>query len=262
MAGKRDNYSDNEHSILYGETGGICPLCSNKILFTKPGSKKISKGYEVAHIYPLNPTPVQANALVGYRVPPLINALDNVIALCPTCHAKYDKDFQLSELVKLEGIKKQFLNDAKAKLSIFEYPLHEEIYEILDAIIDYNADSSNLESVNLDVSPVDKKLKTGMSNLQKREIKANAVDYYIRIRDHINRLEQMDQLSVKLLQGQINNYYLVMQIQHPDDKDLVFNYIAEWMSEKSKKSILASKILTSFFLRLVPQFRREGSGRG
>src|SRR5471030_2168541 len=194
MAGKRDNYSDNEHSILYGETGGICPLCSNKILFTKPGSKKISKGYEIAHIYPLNPTPAQTNTLVGYPVPLSINALGNVIALCPTCHTKYDKDFQLVELVKLEGIKKQFLNDGKAKVSISEYPLHKEIYEILDAIIDYDVDSSNLGGVNLDVSSVDKKLKTGMTNLQKREIKANAVDYYIRIRDHIKRLEQMDQL--------------------------------------------------------------------
>ena len=71
------------------------------ILFQKKGSKKPSKGYEVAHIYPLNPTQSQAKALVGYPVPHEINALENVIALCPTCHTKYDKDFKLDELIKL-----------------------------------------------------------------------------------------------------------------------------------------------------------------
>ena len=101
MAKRRDSYSDNEHSILYSETGGCCPLCTQPILFQKTGSKKPIKGYEVAHIYPLNPTPPQAKALVGYPVPPDINALENVIALCPTCHTKYDKGFKLDEFTRL-----------------------------------------------------------------------------------------------------------------------------------------------------------------
>ena len=101
MATKRDSYSDTEHSILYAETEGCCPLCTLPLHFQKPGSKKPSKGYEVAHIYPLSPTQPQAIALVGYPVPTNINALDNVIALCPTCHTKYDKDFKLDELKKV-----------------------------------------------------------------------------------------------------------------------------------------------------------------
>lgn len=55
MATKRDSYSENEHSILYADTGGCCPLCTQPILFKKKGSNKPIKGYQVAHIYPLNP---------------------------------------------------------------------------------------------------------------------------------------------------------------------------------------------------------------
>jgi hypothetical protein len=36
-------------------------------------------------------------------------------------------------------------------------------------------------------------LKTGLSPLQEREIKANAISLYVRIRDHIRTLEQQDQ---------------------------------------------------------------------
>lgn len=249
MAGKREPYSDTEHSILYAETGGSCPLCTNPILFKKPGSKKPTKGYEVAHIYPLNPTSVQVVALTAFPVPADINGLENVIALCPTCHRKYDKDFKIQEFQKIRKIKDGFLSEAKAKLTLSQHAIQEEICEILDLITAFDTDGLEITSTGYDVSSVDKKLKTGMSPLQKREIKLNAISFYVRIRDHLRLLEQRDQVSVKILQNQINSYYLAMYKQNPDNKDLVFNYVANWISVKTSKPILASKILTSFFVQ-------------
>jgi HNH endonuclease len=249
MATKRDSYSENEHSILYAETGGCCPLCTLPILFQKKGSSKPNKGYEVAHIYPLNPTQSQVRALVGYPVPPDINALENVIALCPTCHTKYDKVFKLDELTRLRKIKDGYLSEARAKLTASEHTIQEEVYEILDAISAFDFDETALSPTTFDVSTVDKKLKTGMSPLQKHEIKANAINFYVRIRDYIRKLEQQDQASVKILQNQINSYYLAMNKQNPENKDLVFNYVAQWISTKTNKPILAAKVLTSFFVQ-------------
>lgn len=249
MATKRDIYGENEHSILYAETGGSCPLCTMPILFQKKDSKKTIKGYEVAHIYPLNPTQSQAKALVGYPVPHDINALDNVIALCPTCHTKYDKDFKLDELIKLREIKDGYLSEARAKLTASQHTIQEEVYGILDAIAAFDTDETVVSPINFDISTVDRKLKTGMSPLQKHEIKVNAVSFYVRIRDHIRMLEQQDQASVRILQNQINSYYLAMNKQNPDNKDLVFNFVAQWISAKTNKPILAAKVLTSFFVQ-------------
>lgn len=249
MAKKRDTYSDNEHSVLYSETGGHCPLCLQSIIFYKAGSKKPSKSYEIAHIYPLNPTQFQIESLVGCPVPTDINALENVIALCPTCHTKYDKDFKLDELIRLKYIKDGYLSEAKAKLTASQHTIQEEVNEILDAIAAFDSSEPPLSPSNFDISTVDKKLKTGMSPLQKNEIKANAVSFYVRIRDHIRMLERQDQASVKILQNQINSYYLVMNKQNPENKDLVFNYVAHWISARTNKSILAAKVLTSFFVQ-------------
>jgi HNH endonuclease len=250
MVTKRDSYSDTENSILYAETEGCCPLCTLPLHFQKPGSKKPTKGYEVAHIYPLNPTQPQASALVGHPVPTDINALDNVIALCPTCHTKYDKDFKLDELKRLSKIKNGYLSDAKAKLIASEHTIQEEVYEILDAIAAFAPEeTAALLPTNFDISTIDKKLKTGMSPLQIREIKFNAITFYVRIRDHIRSLEQLDQASVRILQNQINSFYLAMNQQNPTNKDLVFNYVAKWISVKTNKPILAAKVLTSFFVQ-------------
>lgn len=249
MTKKRDSYSDTEHSILYAETGACCPLCSLPIIFQKNGSKKPTKGYEVAHIYPLNPTQQQIQALAGYPVPPDINSLENVIALCPTCHTKYDKDFKLDELTRLREIKDGYLSEARAKRTASQHTIQEEVYEILDAIAAFDSDEAVLSPTNFDISTVDRKLKTGMSPLQKREIKVNAISFYVRIRDHIRTLEKQDQASVRILQNQINSYYLVMNKQNPENKDLVFNYISQWISSRTNKSILAAKVLTSFFVQ-------------
>ncbi len=249
MGNKRESYSDNEHSILYAETNGICPLCANPILAKKKGSKKPIKRYELAHIYPLNPTPFQVKVLIDYPVPVEINGLENIIALCSSCHDNYDKDFKLEELIKLKEMKTRFLNDTKARESISKYPIEEEIYEILDVIIDHDDINMNTREIDLNLSTVDQKLKTGMNKLQVRQIKINAADYYIRIRNRIKLLEQQDQLSVKLLQSQIKTFSLAMQKQYPDNKELVFNYISNWISKKTNKALIAVEILVAFFIQ-------------
>ena len=78
MANARITYHPEEHSMLYAETGGICPLCACAIIFTKPGSKNPKKGYEVAHIYPLNPTNAQKLALASHTMPADINDLSRL----------------------------------------------------------------------------------------------------------------------------------------------------------------------------------------
>jgi len=198
MARKREKYSDTEHSILYAETGGCCPLCKTPILFKKQNSKQICKSYEIAHIYPLNPTLLQIAALTEYTPPPDFNALDNLIALCPTCHTKYDKDFKIEELLKLRKIKDVYLSETKAKNTVSQYTIQEEVNEILDAISAFSQDEIVLNHSNFDISTVDNKLKTGMSPLQKHEIRFNAITFYVRIRNRIRMLEQKDQASVKM----------------------------------------------------------------
>jgi hypothetical protein len=249
MTTVRREYSDNEHSVLYSETGGSCPLCTKSVLFRKKGSKRINKGYEVAHIYPLNPTPTQTLALNCYQAPIDINSLENVIALCPSCHRKYDKDFQVSEFIKLRAIKDQFLAEAKARASVAEHTIQEQIYEILDRITALSSDELDMPAPRFDASTIDRKLRTGMSPLQKHEIKTSAVTFYIRIRDHIRALEQNDQLAVRILQNQVNTYYLTMQREHPGNKDAVFNFVAQWISTRTQRSLLAAKVLTSFFVQ-------------
>jgi HNH endonuclease len=239
MAAVRTDYGLNEHSILYDETDGCCPLCTSPIMFRKTASGRLNKGYEIAHIYPLNPTPAQTLALVGRSVPTKINALENVIALCPSCHRRYDKDFRLDEMDKLRKIKDAYLADAKAKATIHDHTIQQEVYSILDSISALSSEDLDIPPASFDASTVDKKLRVGMSPLQKNEIKTYAVTFYVRIRDKIRLLEQ----------NQVNTYYLEMHRQNPDNKYAVFNFVAQWISKRTGRPLLAAKVLTAFFVQ-------------
>lgn len=250
MANDRVKYHPEEHSILYGETGGSCPLCTQPILFKKKGSKT-SKGYDVAHIYPLNPTAAQALALKELPIPADINSLENVICLCPTCHKKFDKDFKIEEYIHIRAIKDGFIRDAAARKAISEHTLKEEVKEILEVITSLQPeeiDTLDLK-LELDAKKLSDKLKTGASNFLKRNIRSDVVDYFVSIREEMRLLEMRDQATVKILQNQVNSYFWEMHRLNPENKDLVFKYISEWMSTRTGKSIDASRILTSFFVQ-------------
>ena len=249
MTNTRIPYHPEEHSMLYAETGGICPLCTCVIIFKKPGSEKPKKGYEVAHIYPLNPTTAQALALVSHTMPADINGLANVICLCPSCHRKYDKDFKIDEYEKLRTIKDGFIQDANARKSISEHGLREEIKELIDSISNLDDKDLIIFDLQLSASTLNEKLKKGASSVLKRNIRNDVVDYFVTIQDELRLLEQRDQAAVKMLLNQINTYFWAMHSKHPDNKDAIFNYIARWISTKSGKSIDASRIITSFFVQ-------------
>ncbi|MFG9550054.1 ABC-three component system protein, partial [Pseudomonas aeruginosa] len=103
--------------------------------------------------------------------------------------------------------------------------------------------------LQLNASTLSEKLKKGASPVLRRNIRNDVVDYFVTIQDELRLLEQRDQAAVKMLLNQVNTYFWAMHSEHPDNKDAIFNYIAQWISAKSGKSIDASRIITSFFVQ-------------
>ncbi|WP_273666011.1 ABC-three component system protein, partial [Pseudomonas aeruginosa] len=169
--------------------------------------------------------------------------------LCPTCHRKYDKDFKIEEYDRLRAIKDGFIRDVNARKSISEHSLREEIKELIEKISNLDEESLTSFDLQLNASTLSEKLKKGASPVLRRNIRNDVVDYFVTIQDELRLLEQRDQAAVKMLLNQVNTYFWAMHSEHPDNKDAIFNYIAQWISAKSGKSIDASRIITSFFVQ-------------
>ena len=61
MDSERRAYTQAEEVALTTQVDGHCPLCGDPLFYRKKG--RSFKGYELAHIYPLNPSVEEAALL-------------------------------------------------------------------------------------------------------------------------------------------------------------------------------------------------------
>jgi hypothetical protein len=246
MTHSRRKYSESESALLVREVLGMCPLCTKELHFMK--GSKYSKAYEIAHIYPLNPTAAQAAALKNIPPPADINGLDNVIALCVACHTEYDKDFKIDEFHNLQTIKQNILAQTSQYKSFGSYPLAKEIKIIIEKIVSTD-EFDEVTEPGYNPVTLKSKIGNGISPVKRRSITNNVRSYYSIIREDLKQLEKQEQYKVKLLLSQIRSFYCAMLEKTPDSKDAIFEGIVSWLEQKSKSSTEACMVLAAFFVQ-------------
>jgi len=101
----RINPSPQVKLILFDEVDGICPKCTNPLQVIK-GNKYVNH-FDVAHIYPLNPTKEEAIILKNaYRLSSDVNSINNLIAICKLCHKTFDTYKTIDEYNEYVDLKK------------------------------------------------------------------------------------------------------------------------------------------------------------
>ncbi|QOV11041.1 HNH endonuclease signature motif containing protein [Viridibacillus arvi] len=129
--------------MLLTEVENMCPLCTTELVYKK-GVKYYQK-FEAAHIYPLNPS--QAEIEILKDVPRLsedVNNLDNFIALCESCHHKFDNPRTREEYIYINKIKKSLLERSKLRSNYHYFQLEDELMKIIRNLINetnYDEDS-------------------------------------------------------------------------------------------------------------------------
>ena len=120
----RRAYSEAEAVALVSQVDGHCPLC-DAALFNKKNSRTF-KVYELAHIYPLNPSPAEiAELAASPRLHEDVNDPDNIIPLCPRCHEIFDKPRTAKEYAELYQVKQLALEAERQRALANQYPLED-----------------------------------------------------------------------------------------------------------------------------------------
>lgn len=242
----RKFYSDAQNVALTSQVRSVCPLCAEPLFYKKSG--RSYKNYEIAHIYPLNPSPREIELLKDEEhLSDDVNDENNVIPLCLSCHGKFDKPRTVEEYRKLLQLKKWYIaRSGQAELWKI-YHLEEELSEVIEALcgeVDLYALSLNYNAVD-----IDDKTDTTISRLTVRKIKNNISDYYTFVRERIAQLDKSGNNSSKIISLQVKSYFL-NQAQAGIDQQAIFDNIVNWICVKTKtQSIDAAEILASFFVQ-------------
>lgn len=244
----RVNPTENEKILLFNEVNGICPICVWQLMYEKNWKK--GKLFEIAHIYPANPTDEEKEILKNVeKLNDDINHIDNLICLCRDCHKKFDNPRTIEEYDKMVELKKQFIIKNKEVIEWDQNKLEKEINEIINFLSE-NID--NLEDYNIieyDPKTLENKSNSTMSSLIKRKIKYNIDDYYFLVKSKFIDTDKKIPSTTEKISIQIKLYYLKMKDLHSKQDD-IFIAIVDWMHIiTNKKSKEASEIIVSYFIQ-------------
>ncbi|OTA18060.1 hypothetical protein Xvie_00746 [Xenorhabdus vietnamensis] len=247
MGNKRHQYSSAQNVALVAQVSRVCPLCDEPLFYQKNG--KSYKNYEIAHIYPLNPSDAEVELLKSEeRLSKDVNDEDNVIPLCEVCHGKFDKPRAIEEYRELIAIKKRLIQRSGQEALWKTYAIEDEICDIIDAL--YNEYDLNDDcEISYQPKNIDEKLNETITKPTKRKIKNNVGDYYIFIKGKLASFDQNDPDLSDMISLQIKTFYL-KQKRFGYDQQIIFENIVAWINSKTKpKSSDAAEILASFFIQ-------------
>lgn len=247
MSNPRKNYSDAQNVALLSQVNRVCPLCAEPLFYKKGG--KSYKNYEIAHIYPLNPTPAEKLLLEHEeRLSSDVNDENNVIPLCEICHGKFDKPRTVNEYRELVLIKKKLIERSGQEAIWKRYTIEDELSEIIEAI--YNdPELENETEIEFIPREVDEKLDSTITRPTKIKIKSNVREYYIFIRNKFAELDSAETDLSEIISLQIKAYYL-KQNKIGLSQQAIFDNIVAWIHTKANpKTYDAAEIITSFFIQ-------------
>jgi len=250
MEEKRISPSTNQKIHLFAEVDGVCPNCPKILMYDKKGKKY--KQFEIAHIYPLNPTKIELELLKKEeKLSSDPNSLDNLICLCVECHTKFDKPRTVEEYQDLVSKKKKIIHKNKAKSIWNDTKLEDEIFEIISLLSSEEFDFDSDDILNYNPKKIDRKTNNTITALTKRNIHRNVQDYYSLIKNKFKELDKIAPLSTETISSQIRTHYLALSRQDPNQSQKnIFDGMVSWVTIQTNQiSNEASEIVVSYFIQ-------------
>ncbi|QFG52958.1 ABC-three component system protein [Chryseobacterium sp.] len=250
LSNPRRKFTENEKLVLYSEVGGVCPLCSNDLMYEK--SKTKNKNFEIAHIYPLNPKPEELIVLKDVkRLNSDINHLDNLLCLCNGCHTKFDNPRTKEEYEELFTLKSGLIKLAKEKKLWSNSTLENEISELINCLVTTDFVFTNGDILSYNPKTITEKTNATITVLTKRKIERNVQDYFSFINFKFSEIDKIKPTTTETISTQIKLHYLKLKKEIPDyNQKEVFDAMVNWFQITSQNSSKeACEIIVSYFIQ-------------
>jgi hypothetical protein len=205
---------------------------------------------DIAHIYPLNPTPEEEELLKNEeRLSTDVNAIENLLALCEGCHTEFDKPRTVEDYRKVLQIKKTLLARSASREVRGEFKLQEELREIIGELMKFQiSDGNGSDALSYDPKTLDEKVGDELSPFIKGRVRYQINNYYPFIREAFRTLEKASTSSAQQILLQVKTYYLEqtkLKLTHAQ----ILYAIADWVTAQTGADPEVANILASFFVQ-------------
>lgn len=248
MPNDRRSYSQAEELALTTQVGGECPQCGRALFYTK--KSRSFKDYELAHIYPLNPTEAELKELAGVtRLSADVNHPDNIIPLCNSCHPRFDKPRTRDEYEELVKVKKALIDRAFSRTLFGSYPIEDDLSRIISRLHQIHIADDEITELQLKAKKADDKFEPSLPYLTRRKIKQSIADYYQHIQKEFKELELATPNASEVIYSQVKAFYKKQKsLQLP--QSVQFENVVEWFVAVTKPETKeAAEIMAAFFVQ-------------
>lgn len=251
MSGKlrRANVSDSVKMSLLCDVKGYCPLCGINLMRRKSSGKHVRQ-FDVAHIYPLNPTPHELLILKGEPLLSTdIDSEENFIPLCKPCHKTYDTGKTVEEYRQLYSIKLNIKKFEKLSEEWKGQQLLDDISIAVEAIKKTNTKNNSSQTLSYEALNLDEKTDDTFDSLTEMKVAHYITNFYPPIKQSLNQLEQEEKVRSSLIYNQVKGYYLRLLSKGFNQLE-IFEHMCDWfMANKAVSERAKAEVLVSFFIQ-------------
>lgn len=219
---------------LFGEASGYCPFpgCGRKLEVTAEG--KSQRVYEVGLIDK------------GKEPKP-----DNLLAMCPQCHATYLLDNDKKPMKQLLTIKKMLSAHQQSAQLLDTLPLEKGIEGVISKISKLK--EKDLEGASLDPKEIKQKLDPAKDTAIYVLVNGYVTAYFIKIRGIMMNLDKRGKIDYNEIQDQIHAMYKKLKKANKSHME-IFNEIVGRIHRITLQDEVYCQILVSYFIQSCEVF--------
>lgn len=221
-------------AYLLNEAGHHCPFPGCGRNLTKSGNGKTVDAYEVA--------------VIDKKKAPEIQ---NLLALCPQCHATYFLDDTAKSCKGLVEVKRLLVTHASAVSMLDNLPLEAGIVGVIKKI--RKLKEKDLVDASLDPKEIKQKVKPSDDLALYSQVNMFVSMYFLKIREIMMNLDKRGEIDYDEIQDQMRAIYKrLKKAQKP--KTEIFNEIVAKVQKVSLQENLYCQIIVSYFIQSCEVF--------
>lgn len=219
---------------LYDECDGSCPFpgCEKKLSVVM--ESKIMRVYEVSLIDKKK----KATA-------------DNLIALCPTCHATYQMDNSKTRVKELAGNKALLSAHEQSVRLLDNIALEKGIVGVIRKIV--GLQEKELFGAELDPKELTQKIKPADNFILYATVKNYVTAYFLKIREIMTNFDKRGTIDYDVIQDQMKAIYKRLKKANKSQAE-IFSEITEKIHRTSLQDDIYCQIVVCYFIQSCEVF--------
>ena len=219
---------------LYEECDGFCPFPGCGKQLSAVADSKVSRVYEISLVDKTKKV-----------------TTDNLIALCPMCHATYQMDDSKAKTKELANVKALLITHGQSARLLDGIALEKGIVGVLRRLADLKEKA--FFKAELDPKELTKKVNPTDNYILYLTVKNNVTTYFLKIRELMTNLDRRGLIDYEALQDQMKAIYKRLKKSHLSQME-IFREITEKLHRTSLQDDVYCQIVVCYFIQSCEVF--------